>query len=152
MLDLKIFPRKIVVLVLIVLNICCGTALQPDVSKIEETRRVWKTIPIYPGMTELTENDVPANSAIVITKTYKSDQNFADVETFYARQLGSAGWRLLEESEIKDRGRTRGEQLQGFTKDNYRLLVQFAGERRTELGWDYAVELSPSDYWKDKID
>jgi hypothetical protein len=147
---LKLCGRRMCVLILIALNIGCGTAPKPDDSKIQETKRVWQTIPIYPGMTETTENTIQADSPLVFTKTYKSDANYADVETFYTKEL--AGWRLLEEGEIKDRGRIRGERLQGFTKDNYRLLIQFAGERRTELGWDYAIELSPSNYWKDKVD
>lgn len=135
---------------LIALNICCGTAPKPGDLKIQETKRVWQTIPIYPGMTETSENTIPTDSPLVINKTYKSDANYTDVEAFYTQQL--AGWRLLEEGEIKDRGRIRGEQLLGFTKDNYRLLIQFAGERGMDLGWDYAIELSPSDYWKDRVD
>lgn len=149
---LKIFRREIGVLLLIFLTVCCQTAPKPNESKIEEIKRVRQTVPVYPGMTKSSENDVPAESTLVITETYKSDANFTDVETFYSQRLIPAGWRLLEDEEIKDRGRIRGEQLQGFTKDNYRLLIQFAGERKAELGWDYAVELSPADYWKDKID
>ncbi len=150
MLGLKLYGRRMCVLMLIALNIGCGTAPKPVDSKLQDAKKVWQTIPIYPGMTETTENTISTNSPLVFTKTYKSDANYADVETFYTKEL--TGWRLLEEGEIKDRGRIRGEQLQGFTKDNYRLLIQFAGERRTELGWDYAIELSPSGYWKNKVD
>lgn len=152
MLGLKLYGRRIGVLILIVLNICCGTASKPDNIKIEETKRVWQTIPIYSGMTETAQNTIPEGSPLVIAKTYKSDANLADVQQFYVQQLAPAGWHFLEEREVKDRGRIRGEQLLEFTQGNYRLTIEFAGERQADLGWDYAIELSPIDYWKEKVD
>jgi len=103
-------------------------------------------------MTETGEDNIPESSSLVIAKTYKSDANLDDVQQFYVRQLAPAGWRFLEEREVKDRGRIRGEHLLEFTKGNYRLTIEFAGERRADLGWDYAIELSPSNYWKEKVD
>ena len=66
--------------------------------------------------------------------------------------MAAAGWQLIVVEEIKDRGRIRGEQILKFTKDGYRLTVEFAGQLKADLGWDYAIELSPADYWKEKID
>lgn len=148
----KFYGRRTCILMLIVLNICCGNAQKPDGLKIEETKQVWQTIPIYPGMTETSANLIPADPPLVITKTYKSNANFADVQQFYVQQLAPSGWKFLEEREVKDRGRIRGEQLLEFTKGDYRLTIEFAAERGAELGWDYAVELSPLNYWKEKVD
>ncbi len=149
---LKIYRQQICLLIVISLNICCGLAPKPDELKIEETKRIWQTIPIYPEMTETGEDSIPEGSPLVIAKTYKSDANLAAVQQFYVQQLAPAGWMFLEDREVKDRGRIRGEQLLEFTKGSYRLSVEFAGERRLDLGWDYAVELSPLNYWREKVD
>lgn len=151
MLGLKFYGRRMGVLVLIILNICCGTAPKPDDLKIEETKQLWQTIPIYPEMTETAKNNIAEDSPLVITKTYKSNQDFTDVQQFYVRQLAPAGWQFVEESEVKHNGRIRGERLVEFTKGDYRLIIQFAGQLQAELGWDYAIALSPLDYWKEMV-
>ncbi|HEX8637493.1 MAG TPA: hypothetical protein VF692_05480 [Pyrinomonadaceae bacterium] len=149
---LILYQRQICLLIIIASGICCAPAAKPDALKIEEINRIWQSIPVYPGMMETTENTVPTDSPLVITKTYKSDASFEDVQKFYAERMITAGWQLIVEEEIKDRGRIRGEQILEFTKDGYRLTVEFAGQLKADLGWDYAIELSPADYWKEKID
>lgn len=50
--DLKLYRRQICLLIVISLNICCGSAPKPNDAEIQETKRIWQTIPIYPEMTE----------------------------------------------------------------------------------------------------
>lgn len=152
MLGLILYWGQICLLIIIVSSICCAPAAKPDVLRIEETNRVRQIIPIYPGMTETPVNTVPTDSPLVIIKTYKSDANFEDVQKFYVEQMAAAGWQLIADEEVKNRGRIRGEQVMEFTKDGYRLTVEFAGQLKADLGWNYAIELSPADYWKEKID
>ena len=150
-LSFKLYGRQICLLMLIVLNISCGTVPKPDDSKIADTKRLWQTVPVYSGMMETVTNIVPADSPLVITKTYKSDAQFADVQRFYVERLVAVGWKFVGESEVKDRGRIRGERLLEFTQGSHRLIIQFAGQLRADLGWDYAIELSPLDYWKETV-
>ena len=148
---LKLHGRKICLLGLVVFSISCGTAPRPDDLKIAETKRLWQTVPIYPGVTVTVNNTVTADSPLVITKTYKLDAQFADVRQFYLERLAPAGWQFVGENEVKHKGRIRGERVLTFTHSNHRLIVQFAGELRGDLGWDYAVELAPSDYWQEMV-
>jgi hypothetical protein len=149
--SLKLYGRQICFLTLIVFGISCGTAPKPDDLKIAETKRLWQTIPIYSGMSETGNNTAPADSPLVITKTYKSDAEFADVQKFYVERLAPAGWQFVGASEVKHKGRIRGERLLEFTQGSHRLIIQFAGQLRADLGWDYAIELAPSDYWKEMV-
>jgi hypothetical protein len=89
MLDLIPCRRQICLLVVIASGICCTPATKPDCLKIEETNRIWQSIPVYPGMKETAENPVPTNSPLVITKTYRSDASFEDVQKFYAKRMAA---------------------------------------------------------------
>jgi hypothetical protein len=152
MLGLILYCRRICLLVIIVSSICCSPAAETDPLKIEETNRVWQSIPVYPAMRETPGNNVRQETPLVIIKTYKSDSSFADVQKFYAERMIATGWQLIAKGEVKDRGRIRGEQILEFTKDGFRLTVEFGGQIKADLGWDYAIELSPVGYWKEKID
>jgi hypothetical protein len=58
---------------------------------------------------------------------------------------------LIEEQKLRDRGRYRDERVLHFTRGEFLLSIQFAGRRREDLGWDYALRIAyPSD-WKEKV-
>ncbi len=58
---------------------------------------------------------------------------------------------LIEEQKLRDRGRYRDERGLHFTRGEFLLSIQFAGRRREDLGWDYALRIAyPSD-WKEKV-
>jgi hypothetical protein len=76
---------------------------------------------------------------------------FDEVKEFYLKQLINQGWQLIEEQELKDKGRYKGERVLHFTRGEFLLSIQFAGKRKEVLGWDYALRIGHPRDWKEKI-
>jgi hypothetical protein len=57
---------------------------------------------------------------------------------------------LIEEQKLRDRGRYRDERGLHFTRGEVLLFIQFAGSRREDLGWDYALGIAYPSNWKEK--
>jgi hypothetical protein len=82
---------------------------------------------------------------------YESDAEFVEVEQFYESKLPPLGWNPIEERSVKDRGRILGERIIVFQKEDYWLTIYFAGERRSNLGRDYAVWVSSPKDWHEHV-
>lgn len=103
--------------------------------------RLLSAVPIYPGMVEV-------DSAFTIEaegKRFNSDASFAEVKRFYVKRLTKDGWQFVADSEVKDRGRIRGERRLEFRQGVYQLSIRYAGERAKELGWDYTIKVFPEE-------
>jgi len=139
------FVLKILSAVLFVCAMTCGcgaTRTEVDPSKLKEVEGVWATLPVHPGMIEVDSSVSSDDGRVWIEKNYKSDAPFDDVKRFYTETLARAGWQLVGEREVKDRGRFRGERLLEFRKDDFELDVQYAGGRKADLGWDYSIDIT----------
>lgn len=112
---------------------------------------LWQAVPLYSGMTEVNSSFTSTASQAIIVKKYQCQASFNDVKEFYMERLQQTGWRFIKDEEIKDRGRIREERLLQFQQNGYQLLIQFAGTRSAELGWDYAIEISYPADWKQRI-
>ncbi len=73
---------------------------------------------------------------------YTATASDDEVRRFYIEEFARSGWQSIRERELKDRGRTKGERLIEFQKNEYELDIKYAGEREMELGWAYQIELS----------
>ncbi len=139
------FVLKTLSAVLFVCAVTCGcsaTRSEVDPSKLKDVEGVWATLPIQPGMVEVDSSVSSYDGRVWVEKNYKSDASFDDVKRFYTETLARAGWQLVGEREVKDRGRFRGERLLEFHRDDFELDVQYAGDRKADLGWDYSIDIT----------
>jgi hypothetical protein len=105
---------------------------------------------IHPSKIEIgTDNDSNGSKTAIIKK-YKSDVPFDEAKKFYIKQLTAQDWHLIEERELKDKGRYKNERVLHFTRGEFLLSVQFAGERKEILGWDYAIRIAHPPDWIEK--
>ena len=139
------------VVILSALSGCSSRKSNENSSKLDEISEIFKSVPLHPSKVEIETDTHSDISKAAITKKYKSEASYDEVKQFYIEQLGAQGWHLIEEDELKDRGRYRGEFVLHFTRDEFVLSVQFAGMRRDDLGWNYALRLAYPADWKVKI-
>lgn len=140
-----------VIVILITLSSCDSHDSNADSSKLEEITEILKSIPVHPSKAEIETNNQSSSSKTSITRKYKSGVPFDEVKEFYLKQLTNQGWQLIEERELKDRGRFRDERVLHFTRGEFLLSVQYAGKRKEDLGWDYAIRIAHPPDWKEKI-
>ncbi len=110
-----------------------------------------KSVSAHPSKVEIETNNHSSGSNASITRKYKSDVPFDDVKEFYLKQLTHQGWQLIEEQELKDKGRYKGERVLHFTRGEFLLSVQYAGKRKEVLGWDYVLRIAHPADWKEKV-
>ncbi len=151
-----LFSRKIRATVLVFVTVSVFNACRSDIPiadnpKYQELENLWKSIPVYSGFVEGEIETTSEAAQVEIIQKYKSDAEFAEVEQFYAGKLPPLGWKPIEERSVKDRGQIRGERIIVFQKEDYWLTIHFAGERRAELGWDYAVWVSSPQDWHEHV-
>ncbi len=81
-----------------------------------------------------------ANQAIVVAK-YDSTLAYNEILEHYKEKLSKLGWKYDSEQKVTDWGEDLGGQLARFTKNNYTLRLQYAGDQ-ANYGWNYALSLS----------
>ena len=134
--------RLLLVLVLCAAPAACGGGDQRTAdSKLREIEEVWRTMPIHPGMAEVDRSSSASGGEALVSRKYRSDVHFDDVRGFYVEQLADQGWQLVDDREVKDRGRLRGERQVEFRRGEFYIDIRYAGARRDELGWTYAVDV-----------
>ncbi len=139
------FVLKTFLAILFVCAVTCGcapTRTEVDPSKLKEVEGMWAALPVYPGMVEVNSSVSSDDGRVWVEKNYKSDASFGEVRRFYTETLSRAGWQLVGEREVKDRGRFRGERLLEFQKDGFEFDLQYAGGRKADLGWDYSIDIT----------
>ncbi len=137
----KLIRLLITLLTCVIAGACDSDGPNRDNSKLREIEQVWQTVPIYPGLVEVDQSSLSSGSEALVSKQYRSDASFGEVRRFYVEQLGGQGWRLVDDREVKDRGRNRGERQVEFRRGEFYLDVRYAGARRVELGWTYAIDV-----------
>jgi hypothetical protein len=130
---------------------CTSHDKNVDSSKSDEITAILKSVSVHPSKTELETNNHSSGSKVSITRKYKSDASFDEIKEFYLKQLTNQGWQLVGEQELKDKGRFRSERVLHFTRGEFLLSVQFAGERKEILGWDYAIRIAHPSDWREKV-
>ena len=151
----KLIALKFYLLIPIAISLvlfgCNSNDTNVDSSRVSEVIEVLKSVPVHPSKVEVNTDDYSYESNASITRKYKSDTSYEEVKKFYLAQLGKQGWQLIEERELKDKGRFKGEQVLHFTRGEFLLSVQFAGQRKETLGWDYAIRIAYPPDWIEKI-
>lgn len=132
----------IVAVATIVLTGCQSEPPAAESDKVNEIVKLFDDIPLYPSKTAQNTVKETEHEAASIARTYQSEAAFEEVRQFYLEQLPRLGWRFVAERELKDRGRIRGERILEFQKDKFVLSIQFAGRRRADLGWNYAIRIA----------
>ena len=77
----------------------------------------------------------------MLTRNYKSGTGYDEVKSFYEGELVGRGWRLVEEKRLSDWGRDKGGRSLTFSKDVYRMTLEYAGDNSAGQ-WDYSISLS----------
>ncbi len=148
--DLKVISLWVIV-ILITLSSCNSHDSNTSSLKLDEITEILKSVSIHPSKVEIETNNHSSSSNTSITRKYKSDVPFDEVKEFYLKQLINQGWQLIEEKELKDKGRYKGERALHFTRGEFLLSIQFAGKRKEVLGWDYALRIAHPADSKEKI-
>ena len=135
----------------VVLSGCNSHESNLGSSKLDEITEILKSVSAHPSKIELETDNHSDGSNTSITRKYKSDVSFDEVKEFYLKQLTKQGWQLIEERELRDRGRFRDERVLHFTRGEFLLSVQYAGKRKEVLGWDYVLRIAHPADWKEKV-
>lgn len=122
-----------------------------DHARTNELINFFNEIPLHRSKTEKESQSESDGEHVSIARTYHSDASFEEIREFYLRELPRRGWQFVEEREVKDRGRIKGERALDFQKGNFVLSIQFAAERRDDLGWDYAIRIAYPAENKEKV-
>lgn len=139
------------IIISVVFSSCNSRDSNLDGSKYDELAGTLKSLPLYPNTVEIKTENYSSGSKTSITRKYKSDASFDEVRKFYFDNLIERGWQFAEEQEFKDRGRIKDEHVVYFSRGEFLLSIQSAGERREDLGWDYAVRVAYPADWKRKV-
>ena len=140
-----------IILLMFVLNACQSDPKNSQTPTSEEIEQLWQSLPIHQGKIQIDKVAASTDSQISIEAKYKTDASFEEIQQFYVDNLPPQGWQLTHHQEIKDRGRIKGERIIEFQQGEYSLLIQFADQRRAELGWDYAIRLAYPPDWRKRM-
>jgi hypothetical protein len=141
---------------LLFLTLAAFSACKPDEPaiynpKLDEMTEFLNSLPVHPTKTELNSASRSLKSRAEIIKKYKSPVSFQEAKEFYLKSLSERDWHFAEDYKPKHKGRNRGERILYFTRDEFVLSVHYAGERNSDLGWDYAVRIAHPPDWREKI-
>ncbi len=104
------------IIVILITSSCDSHDSNADSSKLDEITEILKSVSVHPSKVEIETNNHSNSSNASITRKYKSDVPFDEVKEFYLKQLTNQGWQLIEEQELKDKGRYKGERVLHFTR------------------------------------
>jgi hypothetical protein len=130
----------------VALLLACGIAIscnQPAYqSRINEIKRVWSELPLYPGMIEANSSSASGFDKAYISKNFKSPADYEDVKRFYEEHLTKEGWQLSKERKLKAFwGGLSGEIEVEFRRGEYDLTIDYAPEDKN-FGWNYGITIS----------
>ena len=145
------FILQLTIALAVALSGCDSRDANADNPRIDEVEQILEAAPIHPGKVELETGNQSSGSNASIVRKYKSDVPFEEAKEFYLEQLVKQGWQFVEERELKDKGRFKRERVLHFVLGEFLLSIQFAGERREVLGWDYAIRIAHPPDWKEKV-
>ncbi len=114
--------------------------------KLKEVEGLWASFPVYPGFQESGGSTYSKSMLAAVNKYYKSDAGYDEVKTFYATQLGSAGWQQTKERNMKDWSRDLGGRELTFGKGEYSVVIEYWGDKAIDPDWNYAINVR----WDDK--
>jgi len=72
---------------------------------------------------------------------YQSPLSYAELRTFYDRELGRNGWRLSLDETLTDWGKDLGGHLACYRKADFWAGLQYAGNL-ARYGWDYGIDVT----------
>lgn len=115
-----------------------------DGAKIREIEAIWNTMPYYAGMEEVDNSRSSTGTKAHMSKGFRCAAKFDEVREFYVKTLSDAGWQLVEDRRMYDWWRDFGGHYLAFRKSEYKLSIQYAGEK-ADYGWNYGIGV----YWND---
>jgi hypothetical protein len=121
-------------------NLSCFFSPKEDREKLEETKRIWAAFPLHPAMQELHSNVQSGLGKAYISKTFRCDEKYEIVRSFYMERLTQNGWKANSEKQLSDWGKDVGGIELEFQKAEFQINIQFAGER-ADYGWDYGITI-----------
>lgn len=116
-----------------------------DGSKTTEIERLWRELPIYPGVSETHTYRSSRGHNARISRQYKSAASASDLQSFYMREATARGWIFTGQKKLSDWGRDLGGFELEFRKNDYTLDITYAGPK-ADYGWNYAIGIE----WDEK--
>ena len=107
-------------------------------AKLHELIALASATPEYPGWIETGTHNTSKASLAGVSKYYKSDAEYCEVNRFYTRELTKEGWQFVGERRFKDWWRDFGGREISFRRGEYKITITFAGES-ADYGWQYAI-------------
>jgi len=110
-------------------------------AELADLEKLWSTIRTHPEFSQVDQGSLQNNRVAMLIRNYKSGAGYDQVKGFYEHELVGQGWRLVEEKRLSDWGRDKGGRSLTFSKGEYRLTMEYAGDNSGGQ-WDYSISLS----------
>jgi hypothetical protein len=119
------------------ITISCFSPTQ-DRARLDEVKRIWTTIPLYPGMVEVDNSQTSGFGKAYISRGFRCKASYEDVKRFYLERLQQHGWNFVGERHLKDWEQDLGGRELKFRREGYEVTIEYAGER-ADSGWNYGI-------------
>ena len=94
------------------------------------------------GATVTQHNDSNKVTQGVIGNYYQADITYDQIRSHYDAELGRHGWKLKKEERLTTWDNDYGELQAIYCRGNYAADIYFTGNRKNELGFRYALDIS----------
>lgn len=126
---------------------CKHSSRNRDDVKFKEVQELFSTLPVYNDFQDIGGGSTYSKSkSASIHKHYRSQARFEDVKMFYSTHLTKNGWRLTKDRALKDWLQDLGGRELRFQKGEYRVVIEYIGEKASDPDWEYGVSVG----WDDK--
>jgi hypothetical protein len=116
-------PANLIIALITICLVSCFSARE-DRSRLAEVERLWSTFPLYEGMVEVDTSRQSGFGKAHVSKTFQCKAPYETVKAFYIDKLGSRGWKITEEKELKNwQGRVIG-RLLTLSRDHYEITIE----------------------------
>lgn len=114
----------------------------PKISGIENSlKKEYSCIQQLPYSTLINLESSHKSDRALVDAQFKTDKNFDEIKKFYDGQLSKLDWVNENEQSIKDWNRDLGGYIIHYTKGEYSLDIQYAGNM-ANYGWTYSIAIS----------
>jgi hypothetical protein len=111
-----------------------------DDAKLFEIQQLYSKLPLHSDLKERGSSFQSKAELALVGKYFDSGTSYDEVKDFYRHHLTEAGWSPTGEKPITDWARDFGGRSLEFRRGEYRLVIEYAGERAND-DWDYAITL-----------
>jgi hypothetical protein len=94
------------------------------------------------GAVAIRNSEIVKGSLVLVGKHYTFNGTYEDIRKYYDSELGSRGWRFVEERNLKNWGQDYGERDAYYCKQGMSAALFYNGSLASQRGYLYQVNLS----------